>query len=187
MKPNELKIVNILTRMHIKKPFSLSQLASKMNLSSLPSHMKHYSFTFPPVKFFLFPSTGKILSFAAPSFEVLKKSISLLYQHLSTFDIQLSDKYETLNIVAVFKLPFFDIDLLALSLFLNASYDVEARAFPSIIYHPPSKKASFTAMIFSSGKVVLTGVSNAADLYDFASSLTSLVSNYFQARCVSLK
>lgn len=184
-KKNEVQITNIIAKSQLVPPFNLSSLEAKYPFD----HKAVLSRIFIPynhIKFSIF-RTGTVISRATRSFDELNNSFSWLSSFLSDFNLKLSNKYDTLNIVALSNVDLknsFDLYKLAAYL-LNSSYDPSPlfsekdeheHLVNCITYYFHEGKPHYTALIFPTGKVTLTGFKSVIELEAHALKLSSLLS-----------
>ena len=183
-KTPKIQITNIIAKSQLVPPFSLSSLEAKHPFD----HKAVLSRIFIPykhIKFSIF-RTGTVMSRAARSFNELDNSFSWLSsKFLPDFDLELSDKHDVLNIVAFVNLaPPLELSNLATNL-LNCSYDPSPlfsekdeheHMVNCIIYYFYEDGPRYTALIFPTGKVTLTGFKSIAELELHALKLSSLLS-----------
>jgi len=184
---NETKtqITNIIAKSQLVPPFTLSPLEAKCPFD----HKAVLSRIFIPynnVKFSIF-RTGTVMSRAARSFDELVTSFSWLSTFLSDFNLELSHKYDILNIVAFhdFQLAH-SLNLYELtSYLLNCSYDPsplysekdeQEHMVNCITYYFHEGRPRYTALIFPTGKVTLTGFKSVPELESHVLKLSSLLS-----------
>lgn len=183
-KPPKIQITNIIAKSHLVPPFSLSSLESKYPFD----HKAVLSRIFIPydhIKFSVF-RTGTVMSRAARSFHELQDSFSWLSsKFLAEFNLELSNEYDVLNIVAFSDFHFaFDLHELAPHL-LNSSYDPSPlfsekdeheHLVNCITYYFHEGRPRYTALIFPTGKVTFTGFKSVTELEAHVLKLSSLLS-----------
>ena len=182
---SRIKINNIVSKSLLVPPFSLASLLAEFPLFSSESTFAHIFFPFLHTNFSIFPS-GSIISRASISLAELEASFNWLRSFLSSFELELSEHYEVLNIVA-----FADItpslNLFELASYLpNCSYDPSPMLFATgqehlvnvVVFYFSSdrkEKPRRTALIFPTGNVTLTGFNSFSDLENHAVQLSSLL------------
>ena len=186
----ETRITNIIAKTQLVHPFTLSSLESKHPFDHSDNYnaklVFHGARIFIPhehIKFSVF-RTGTVLSRAARSFNELDESFSWLSSFLADFNLKLCDEYEILNIVAFSRLPFsFNLYELATHL-LSSSYDsspsLSEEGYEHLVncitFYFRETKPRYTALIFPTGRVTLTGFKSVAELELHISKLSELVS-----------
>ena len=186
----KIKVTNIVAKSQLVPPFTLSSLEAKHPFDHTdkynPKLVFHGARIFVPyehIKFSLF-RTGTVLSRAARSVPELKKSFSWLSSFLSNYNLKLSDTHEILNIVAFTRLPF-SLNLFELATFIpNCSYDASSSLSEDghehivncITFYFREEKPRYTALIFPTGNVTLTGFKSVSELEDHTMKLFFLIS-----------
>lgn len=186
VKKPQTQITNIIAKSQLVPPFSLSSLEAKYPFD----HKAVLSRIFIPcnhVKFSIF-RTGTVMSRAARSFIELEDSFSWLSsKFLPDFNLELSDKHFVLNIVALSDLHLsskFNLFVLAPHL-PNCSYDSSPlfsekdeheHLINCITYYFYEGQPRYTALIFPTGKVTLTGFKSVAELELHVFKLASILS-----------
>ena len=179
----EIEVTNIIAKSQLVPPFSLSALESKHPFD----HQAVLSRIFIPhnrVKFSIF-RTGTVMSRAARSLDELDDSFTWLSaKFLPDFDLKLADRYEVLNIVG-FSDFFYSFNLSELATYLpNCSYDPSPlfsekdsheHLVNCITFYFHEHKPHYTALIFPSGKITLTGFRSLPELEFHALKLSSLL------------
>jgi len=173
-------------------PFTLSSLESKHPFDhgdkydpNLVFHGARITMSYRHTKFSLY-RTGTVLSRASRSPKELDKSFSWLSSFLSRFNLQLSDKYDIINIAAVSDF-FCSFDLSALADYLPPEFsydpfpelsdkDDREHLFDFITYHFHDTAPRYTALIFPTGKVIFIGFKSIPVLESHAHELSSFLS-----------
>ena len=184
-KTPKIQITNFIAKSQLVPPFSLSSLEVKHPFS--PKALSRIFIPYKHVKFSIF-HTGTVLSRAARSFDELDDSFNWLSsEFLPDFNLKLSDKYDVLNIVALsdFCVGSIDLSELATHLHSNCSYDPCAtisdkddleHLVDCITYYFHEGRPHYTALIFSTGKVIFTGFKSIAELELHCLKLSSSIS-----------
>ena len=187
----KIQITNIIAKSQLVPPFSLSSLEAKYPFS--PKALARIFIPYKHVKFSIF-RTGTVMSRASRSVNELEDSFNWLSsEFLPDFDLELSDKYDVLNIVAFsdFYVSSIDLSQLATYLHSNCSYDPCAtisdkdnleHLVDCITYYFHEGRPHYTALIFSTGKVIFTGFKSIAELelhcLQLSSSISEICLNY---------
>ena len=183
-KPN-IQIINIIAKSQLVPPFSLSSLEAKHPFS--PKALSRIFIPYKHVKFSIF-RTGTVMSRASRSVNELEDSFNWLSsKFFPDFNLGLSDKYDVLNIVALseFYVSHFNLSELATHLHSNCSYDPCAtisekddleHLVDCITYYFHEGRPHYTALIFSTGKVIFTGFKSIAELELHCLKLSSSIS-----------
>jgi TATA-box binding protein (TBP) (component of TFIID and TFIIIB) len=160
-----IRTVNIVARSHLMPPFSLAPLISTYPYDS-EKFLSHIAVPHQRALFRIYKS-GKVVSLSSKSISDLEASFAWLRSLLSGFGLNLSKAYEITNIVAVARIAP-PLDLRSLAPFLpRASYDpahnfeltADEHLVDAVVYYflPSAIKPRQTALIFGSGRAVLTG------------------------------
>lgn len=173
-KAPKVQITNIIAKSQLVPPFDLSSLIAKYPFD----HKAVLTRIFIPhdhIKFSIF-RTGTVMSRATRSFYELDASFNwLAFDFLPDFNLKLSHKYDVLNIVALsdFRLKnHLNLFELAPHL-LNSSYDPSPlfcekddheHLVDCITYYFHEGKPRYTALIFPTGKITLTGFKSVTEL-----------------------
>ena len=186
-KKSEIQITNIIAKSQLVPPFSLSSLEAKYPFDRKPV-LSRIFIPYKHIKFSIF-RTGTVMSRAARSLHELDNSFSWLSsEFLSDFNLELSHKYDVLNIVALsdFHLNDSNFDLYQLTSYLpNSSYDPSPlfcekdnleHLVNCITYYFHEGKPRYTALIFPTGKVTFTGFKSVTELESHVSKLFTLLS-----------
>ena len=180
----KIRLNNIIAKSDIVPPFSLLSLSATFPFSTrhalsriLLSHPGQHSY------FSIF-HTGSVISRSSRSVQDVEGSFHWLRSFLAPFNLELSNHYDILNIVASAHLAS-SLDLSALSSYLsNCSYDpapsISGDGYEHlvncIIFHFHEARSRYTALIFPTGSVTFTGFKSIAELEAHASKLSSLIS-----------
>lgn len=186
----KIKVTNIIAKSQLVPPFTLSSLEAKHPFDHTdkynPKLVFHGARIFIPhnnIKFSLF-RTGTVMSRAARSVPELDKSFRWLSSFLADFDLKLCNNYEILNVVAFSRLPC-SLNLFELATYIpNCSYDPSSSLSEEghehivncITFYFREEKPRYTALIFPTGNVTLTGFKSVAELEDHTAKLFSLIS-----------
>jgi len=161
----KVRIVNIVAVTALQSPFSLAKLKAVYPFAG-ENCLTHIAVSHERSYFAIF-STGKVLSFSSKSILGLEDAFTWLRAFLAQFGLKLSNSYEIVNVVGVLQTTT-PLDLLVLGRVLPHSayeppsdlglYDYH-RQINALIYHfaPSPIRSRQTALIFSTGRVVLTG------------------------------
>ena len=192
MNPNdrtEIRITNIVSKTHLIPPFSMSKFSLSFPFSEEKTFLHRVYIPYKNTNFSIFRS-GSIISRSSSSQSDLESSFDWLRSMLTTFALRMSRSYEILNIVSVINMTP-ELDLLSLVESLpNCSYDpspllTESKRESSIdavvYYFAPMEKPRRTALIFSTGSVVLTGFNKFTDLGEYSMKLSGLLSGIIKA------
>lgn len=188
-RPARIRITNIIAKTYVVPPFSLLEFSSEFPFSKKPFLPRIY-LPFKDTNFSIFYS-GNIISRSSTSRADLDASFAWLRSILATFRLKMSENYIILNIVSTVNLAP-PLNLLPLALNLkNSSYDPspllaesyrECNVDAIVYYFNPSMKPRRTALIFSTGNVVLTGFNSFSDLdthvVKLSSDLLKIVSDH---------
>lgn len=190
VKKPKTQITNIVAKAQLVPPFTLSSLESKYPFD----HGKNYnhkqtfhgariSIPHDPFKFSVF-RTGTVMSLVSRSLNQLDDSFTWLSSFLADFNLQLADKHDIVNITALSDFfCAFNLFELVSRLHSDSSFD------PSPLYSGKddqlhldcitfyfSESPRYTALIFSTGKVIFTGFKFIPTLKFHARELSSLLS-----------
>lgn len=185
-KKPKIRITNIISKSQLIPPFSLSLIEERYPFDYDRIVLSRIFVPYKHIKFSIF-RTGTVISRAARSIDELDESFNWLQSaFLSDFNLKLADKYEVLNIVAVSDVyASFNLFELATHINSNASYDPSPiigekddheHLVDCITYYFHEGKPRYTALIFPTGKVTLTGFKSTAELEAHALKLSSLLS-----------
>jgi TATA-box binding protein (TBP) (component of TFIID and TFIIIB) len=161
----KIRIVNIVAMTSLMPPFSLASLTSSHPFPS-EKYSTHIAISHRNSYFAIF-KTGKVLLLSSKSIRDVEASFAWLRTFFLEFGLTLSKSYEITNIVSVARIAP-RLNLLSLAFLLPRSAyeppnDLGPHAFHrslnAIIYHfaPSPVKPRQTALIFASGRVILTG------------------------------
>lgn len=185
----QIQITNIVSKSKLVPPLSFSALESEYpfdrdSRSAPIFHGTRIPISYKHIKFSIF-RTGTILSRAARSLNELDESFSWLSSFLLDFNLELSNKYDILNIAALSDFfSSFNLSELA-SHIPNCSYDPspllsekdnQEHLVDCIVYYFHEDTPRYTALIFATGKVIFTGFKSVAELELSAFKLASLFS-----------
>ena len=167
-----IRVTNIISKTHLIPPFSLSALSSAFPFFKGKTFLNRIYIPYRNVNFSIF-QRGSIISRSSTSQSDLESSFDWLRSILATFALRMSQSYEILNIVSTITLTP-PLNLLSLVKYLSScSYDPSPLLTESkrefcvdavIYYFAPNEKPRRTALIFSTGNVVLTGFNSFFDL-----------------------
>lgn len=182
----QIQINNIVTKSALVPPFSLSPLLADFYSSSQPP-FSHVSLPSPHGIFSIFLS-GSVILRASGSLAEVDASLKWLQSFLFDFNLQLSERYEIINVAAFSdSTPPLDLVELATHL-LGCSYDPspvdsnlhEYAVNAIVFYFDPTSKPRRTALIFPTGSVTFTGFKSIPDLEFHAAQLSSMLSQIAQ-------
>lgn len=186
MNQNELtpiRITNIISKTHLIPPFSLSALSSAFPFSKEKTFLHRVYIPYKNINFSIFRG-GSIISRSSTSQSDLESSFEWLRSILTTFALNMSRNYEILNIVSTIAIAP-PLNLLSLVKYLsNCSYDPSPILTESkrefcvdaiVYYFVPNEKPRRTALIFSTGSVVLTGFNSFSDLDIYSVKLSEIL------------
>ena len=175
-----MRITNIISKTHLIPPFSLSALSSAFPFSNEKTSLHRIFIPYNNINFSIFRS-GNIISRSSISQLDLESSFEWLRSILVPFELKMSQSYEILNIVSTINLTP-PLKLLLLAEYLpNCSYDPSPLLSESnrescvdaiVHYFVPNEKPRRTALIFSTGNVVLTGFNSFSDLNEYSMKLS---------------
>lgn len=176
----QMRITNIISKTHLIPPFSLSALSSAFPFSNEKTSLHRIFIPYNNINFSIFRS-GNIISRSSISQLDLESSFEWLRSILVPFELKMSQSYEILNIVSTINLTP-PLKLLLLAEYLpNCSYDPSPLLSESnrescvdaiVHYFVPNEKPRRTALIFSTGNVVLTGFNSFSDLNEYSMKLS---------------
>ena len=180
----QIKITNIISKTHLIPPFTLSEFSSAFPFSEERTFLHRVYIPYKNTNFSVFRS-GSIISRSSTSQTELESSFEWLRSILATFALRMSCSYEILNIVSVINMAP-KLNLLSLVEYLpNSSYDPSPLLTESkrefcvdaiVYYFAPNEKPRRTALIFSTGSVVLTGFNKFLELGEYSMRLSELLS-----------
>ena len=176
----QMRITNIISKTHLIPPFSLSVFSSAFPFSNEKTSLHRIYIPYNNINFSIFRS-GNIISRSSISQLDLESSFEWLRSILVPFELKMSQSYEILNIVSTINLTP-PLKLLLLAEYLpNCSYDPSPLLSESnrescvdaiVHYFVPNEKPRRTALIFSTGNVVLTGFNSFSDLNEYSMKLS---------------
>ena len=176
----QMRITNIISKTHLIPPFSLSVFSSAFPFSNEKTSLHRIYIPYNNINFSIFRS-GNIISRSSISQLDLESSFEWLRSILVPFELKMSRSYEILNIVSTINLTP-PLKLLLLAEYLpNCSYDPspllselnrESCVDAIVHYFVPNEKPRRTALIFSTGNVVLTGFNSFSDLNEYSMKLS---------------
>ena len=176
----QMRITNIISKTHLIPPFSLSVFSSAFPFSNEKTSLHRIYIPYNNINFSIFRS-GNIISRSSISQLDLESSFEWLRSILVPFELKMSQSYEILNIVSTINLTP-PLKLLLLAEYLpNCSYDPspllselnrESCVDAIVHYFVPNEKPRRTALIFSTGNVVLTGFNSFSDLNEYSMKLS---------------
>lgn len=124
----------------------------------------------------LITRAGSILLRGASGAKQFDDLLSLLREEAEGTDIGNIGEYETKNVVAVADLgERCNLEALAIALDAN-QVEYEPEQFPGLVYKSPDLES--TVLVFSSGKVVLTGGSSTHDVEEALESIEGKLTNH---------
>lgn len=185
----KVRIANIVALAALQPPFSLKELTSSYPFLG-EKYFTHVAVPHQHSYFAIF-STGKVMSLSAKSRSELEASFSWLRSFLSEFNLTLSDSYEIVNVVAATQVaPSLDLFRLAF-LLPRTSYEQPHdlgphpfhRQINALVYHfaPSPMKPRETALIFATGRAILTGFRSAQEVREAAALLSQLLARIAEA------
>ena len=183
----KIHINNIIAKSDIVPPFSLSTLSVAFPFSikrrALSRILLLPPFPLQHVNFSIF-NTGSVISRSSRSVSDVETSFFWLRSFLASFELELSSNYRILNVVASANLvP--PLNLSALSAYLlNCSYDPSPSLSDDghehlvncITFYFHEDRPHYTALIFPTGNVTLTGFKSVAELEKYALKLSAIIS-----------
>jgi TATA-box binding protein (TBP) (component of TFIID and TFIIIB) len=181
----EVKIVNIIAKTQINKPFSLSHLTSKFPFDDNPA-LSRIAIPYKHVHFSIF-RTGSVIVRSAKSIEELEEAFNWLRSILYfSYNLRLADSYDILNIVAVTRYSAVPLRLSELAYKLpRCSYDPvpqlingSERLINIVVHYFNANrklKPRKTALLFRTGYVTLTGFNAFNDLEKCSAELQSMI------------
>jgi TATA-box binding protein (TBP) (component of TFIID and TFIIIB) len=191
----QVKITNIVSKTHLISPFSLSRFSLAFPFSEEKTYLHRVYLPYRNINFSVFRS-GAIISRSSTSLSELESSFEWLRSLLTTFALRVSNSYELLNIVSTISIAP-ALNLLPLVEYLpNSSYDPspllteakrEFHVNAIVHYFAPNEKPRRTALVFATGRVVLTGFNEFSDIDDAVMSLSKLLSEIVEAHSEVLK
>lgn len=183
----KIHINNIIAKSDIVPPFSLSTLSAAFPFSikrrALSRILLLPPFPLQHVNFSIF-NTGSVISRSSRSVSDVKASFFWLRSFLASFELALSSHYRILNIVASANITP-PLNLLTLSSFLpKCSYDPSPllsddgheHLVNCITLYFHEDRPHYTALIFPTGNVTLTGFKSIAELELYAIKLSDIIS-----------
>ena len=191
VKKPKTQITNIVAKAQLVPPFTLSSLESKHPFDHGKKynpkqvfHGSRISISHDPFKFSVF-RTGTIMSLVSRSLNELDDSFIWLSSFLADFNLQLSDKHDIINITGLSDfLCAFNLFELVSRLHSDSSFDPsplysgkdDQLHLDCITFYFYDKTPRYTALIFSSGKIIFTGFKSIPTLKSHARELSSLLS-----------
>ena len=179
----EIEITNIVAKSQLVPPFSLSSLSAAFPFSHR-SILPRIFLPFHHMNLSIF-RTGTVISRSAHSVSDLEASFRWLRSIFSPFDLELSDHYTILNIVAFANLaPPLELSILATNL-PNCSYDPSPllsekddheHLVNCVTFYFHEGKPRYASLIFPTGKVTFTGFKSVAELEAHALKFSSILS-----------
>ncbi len=168
----EIKVVNIVATISFGKIEGINLLELLDNYNDVSYNPEKFPgailrLTTPKASFLIF-SNGKLIISGVKSTDLLNKAVQKVLSRFKKIGIRY-DPPETkiVNMIGVTSIANF-LDLNLFSLYLESSlYD--PTIFPGLIYHMEEPKASF--LLFSTGKIICTGVKDRETLYKAISKL----------------
>ena len=173
-----ISIKNVVANAKFADKFDLELLASKLqgaeyNREKFPGLV--YRMTQPKAVFLLF-ATGKVVGTGATSVENVYIAVTNLVLDLRRIGVSVEDhpEFTVQNIVSTSDIGrWLNLDSVALELGLeNVEYEPEM--FPGLVYRVRDPKV--VVLIFSSGKIVITGAKNIDDAERAVKNLMTEVS-----------
>lgn len=169
-------IKNIVAKLDLAEEFDLSYLSSKIPNSSYEPE-QYPSLVFRPsgLSTVLVTRTGKLLFTGGDSLENLRDTyqrISNELENIGVDDVGRVEEIEIVNIVSTFELDStVDLNYLAITLGLeNTEYEPEQ--FPGLVYRIENGPV---VLIFSSGKIVVTGAESTSGILDAVNTIRELI------------
>ncbi len=166
MRMTKIRIENVVATTVICKELELSKIAKALpgahyDTERFPGVV--YRIAKPKTAMLLFRS-GKVVCTGAQSVDEVGIAIALLARHLEAAGVSVHKKPEILvqNIVASADLGcVLNLNTIAITLGLDR-VEYEPEQFPGLVYRIDQPKV--VALIFGSGKIVLTGAKNTGDI-----------------------
>lgn len=182
-KRTRIRITNIISKTNLIPPFSLSAFSSTFPFSDEKAFLHRIYIPYKNINFSIFQS-GSIISRSSISQLALESSFEWLRSVLAPFELRMSQNYEILNIVSTINLAP-PLKLLSLAEYLpNCSYDPSPllsernREFcvdAIVHYFVPNEKPRRTALIFSTGSIILTGFNSFSELSEYSMKLSRTI------------
>jgi len=183
----KIKISNIIVKSQLVPPFSLSSLSAAFPFSHR-SVLSRIFLPFHQMNLSIF-RTGTVISRSSRSLSDVEASLDWLRSILASFNLELSNQYAILNIVASVNLAP-HLNLFELATYLtNCSYDPSPlfsekddheHLVNCITHYFHEGRPHYTALIFPTGEVTFTGFKSIPDLEAHALQLASLFSHIAQ-------
>ena len=171
-------IKNIVAKLDLNVEFDLSYLSLELPNSSYEPE-QYPSLVFRPsgLSTVLVTRTGKLLFTGADSVESLRdtyRRISDELEDIGVDDVGIVEEIEIVNVVSTFELDSnVDLNYLSISLGLeNTEYEPEQ--FPGLVYRISNGPV---VLIFSSGKIVITGAESTPEILDGVNTIRELISD----------
>ncbi|MDL0125899.1 TATA-box-binding protein [Halobacterium salinarum] len=173
-----IAVKNIVAKLDLDVEFELSYLASKIpNSSYEPEQYPSLVFRPPGLSTVLVTRTGKLLFTGGDSTESLRdtyRRISDELEKIGVDDVGRVDEIEIVNVVSTFELDSgLDLNYLSIALGLE-NIEYEPEQFPGLVYRIEDGPV---VLIFSSGKVVVTGAESTSEILDAVSTTRELISD----------
>lgn len=169
-------IRNIVAKLDVDEEFDLSYLSSEIpNSSYEPEQYPSLVVRPPSLSTILVTRTGKLLFTGADSIENLRDTYQYISDELENIgvdDVGKIKEIEIVNVVSTFELHSnVDLNYLSINLGLeNTEYEPEQ--FPGLVYRIENGPV---VLIFSSGKVVITGAESTPEILDAVNTIHGLI------------
>ncbi|MFC5973960.1 TATA-box-binding protein [Halomarina salina] len=173
-----IAVKNIVAKLDLDIEFDLSYLSSEIPRSSYEPE-QYPSLVFRPsgLSTVLVTRSGKLLFTGADSIENLRdtyRRISDELEGIGVDDVGRAEEIEIVNVVSTFELPS-NVDLNYLSVTLGLeNIEYEPEQFPGLVYRIEN---GLVVLIFSSGKVVVTGAESSSEILDAVNTIRELISD----------
>ena len=171
-------IRNIVAKLDLDEEFDLSYLSSMIPNSSYEPE-QYPSLVFRPsgLSTVLVTRTGKLLFTGGDSIESLRDTYRCISDELENIGVDhvgRVEEIEIVNVVSTFELDSnVDLNYLSINLGLeNTEYEPEQ--FPGLVYRIENGPV---VLIFSSGKVVVTGAESSSEILDAVNTIRGLISD----------
>jgi|Deesub1362B_J571_1020462.scaffolds.fasta_scaffold00053_24 transcription initiation factor TFIID TATA-box-binding protein len=169
-----MKIVNIVCSGDLKTEINLEEISKSGNSAFIydPSNYHGGYIILSNAKATIY-KTGRYIIVGLKSIDEVERAFFELKNFLSRFvDVSSAEKPEIKNIVAMGDLKT-HVDLTKFSLILGLeNVEYEPEQFPGMVY----RDNKLTALIFSSGKIILAGATDVKELEEFFNKIKELFS-----------
>jgi transcription initiation factor TFIID TATA-box-binding protein len=174
----DVVVKNIVAKLDLDIEFDLYYLSSEIPHSSYEPE-QYPSLVFRPsgLSTVLVTRSGKLLFTGGDSIENLRDTYRRISEELEAIgvdDVGRAEEIEIVNVVSTFELDS-NVDLNHLSITLgleNTEYEPEQ--FPGLVYRIEDGPV---VLIFSSGKIVVTGAESSSEILDAVNKIRELISD----------